>query len=70
MINVGLDIILNKIKQYDKIIIHGHIRPDGDCYGAQFGLKDLILSSFPKKKYMLLVKLANMFHLLAKLIKF
>ncbi len=50
MINVGLNIILNKIKQYDKIIIHGHIRPDGDCYGAQFGLKDLILSSFPKKK--------------------
>jgi phosphoesterase RecJ-like protein len=50
VINVGLDIILNKIKQYDKIIIHGHIRPDGDCYGAQFGLKDLILSSFPKKK--------------------
>lgn len=42
--------ILNKIKQYDTIIIHGHKRPDGDCYGAQFGLKNIITSSFPTKK--------------------
>ncbi|MGI6782466.1 MAG: DHH family phosphoesterase [Acholeplasmataceae bacterium] len=47
---MGLGIILKKIKQYDKIIIHGHIRPDGDCYGSQFGLKDIIVSSFPHKK--------------------
>ncbi len=42
--------ILNKIKVYDTIIIHGHKRPDGDCYGAQFGLKDIIKQSFPEKK--------------------
>lgn len=42
--------ILNKIKEYETIIIHGHKRPDGDCYGAQFGLKDLITQSFPNKK--------------------
>lgn len=42
--------ILNKIKMYDTIIIHGHKRPDGDCYGAQFGLKDIIQQSFPTKK--------------------
>ncbi len=42
--------ILNKIKAYDTIIIHGHKRPDGDCYGAQFGLKDIIKQSFPEKK--------------------
>ena len=42
--------ILNKIKQYDTIIIHGHKRPDGDCYGAQFGLKNIIKQSFPNKK--------------------
>lgn len=42
--------ILNKIKSYDTIIIHGHKRPDGDCYGAQFGLKNIITSSFPNKK--------------------
>lgn len=42
--------ILNKIKDYETIIIHGHKRPDGDCYGAQFGLKDIITESFPNKK--------------------
>ena len=30
------DLILEKIKKYNKIIIHKHIRPDGDCYGAVF----------------------------------
>lgn len=47
---MGLEIILNKIKQYQTIIIHGHLRPDGDCYGSQFGLKDIIESSFPEKE--------------------
>ncbi len=42
--------ILDKIKEYNTIIIHGHKRPDGDCYGAQFGLKNIIASSFPDKK--------------------
>ena len=46
---MGLDIILRKIKEYNTIIIHGHVRPDGDCYGAQFGLKDIISNTFPKK---------------------
>jgi len=41
--------ILNKIKEFETIIIHGHKRPDGDCYGAQFGLKNIIQSSFPNK---------------------
>jgi phosphoesterase RecJ-like protein len=26
-----------------------HIRPDGDCYGAGFGLKNIIKESFPEK---------------------
>jgi bifunctional oligoribonuclease and PAP phosphatase NrnA len=42
--------ILNKIKSYDTIIIHGHKRPDGDCYGSQFGLSNIIKTSFPNKK--------------------
>jgi phosphoesterase RecJ-like protein len=41
--------ILNKIKQAETIIIHGHKRPDGDCYGAQFGLKDIITATYPEK---------------------
>ena len=30
------------IEKYDTIIIHGHIRPDGDCIGTQYGLYYLI----------------------------
>lgn len=44
------ELVIQKIKEYDTIIIHGHKRPDGDCYGAQFGLKSLIANSFPEKK--------------------
>ncbi|MBI9009567.1 MAG: bifunctional oligoribonuclease/PAP phosphatase NrnA [Tenericutes bacterium] len=42
--------ILNKIKEYNTIIIHKHMRPDGDCYGAGFGLKEIIKESFPGKE--------------------
>lgn len=42
--------ILNKIKEFDTIIIHRHIRPDGDCIGSQMGLKYYIEHNFPNKK--------------------
>ena len=42
--------ILEEIKKYDRILIHGHIRPDGDCYGSQFGLKGIINQNFPEKE--------------------
>lgn len=38
------------IKKHDSIVIYGHINPDGDCYGSQAGLKEVILSNFPNKK--------------------
>lgn len=41
--------ILKKIKKYQRIIIYGHVRPDGDCYGAQFGLQNIIKNAFPEK---------------------
>lgn len=41
--------ILKQIKKYDTIIIHGHKRPDGDCYGSQFGLKHAIKATYSKK---------------------
>jgi len=41
--------ILDKILAYKKIIIHMHMRPDGDCYGAGFGLKQILKESFPEK---------------------
>ncbi len=43
-------LILKKIKEYNVITIHMHIRPDGDCYGAGFGLKNIIKESFPEKE--------------------
>ena len=41
--------ILDKIKEYDKIIISRHIRPDGDCVGATTGFKEILMESFPTK---------------------
>lgn len=43
-------LLLKKIKEYERIIIHGHTRPDGDCYGAQFGLYNIIKETYPTKK--------------------
>lgn len=42
--------ILNKIKEYDRIIIFRHIRPDGDCCGATKGLKGVLKATFPEKE--------------------
>ena len=42
--------ILNKIKAYQTIIIHRHVRPDADALGSQCGLKEMIQLSFPDKE--------------------
>lgn len=42
--------IFDKIVEFDTIVIHMHMRPDGDCYGAGFGLKYILEESFPAKK--------------------
>ncbi len=42
--------ILQKIKEYQRIIIHRHIRPDGDCIACQNGLKEAILYNYPEKE--------------------
>ncbi|GAE92976.1 3'-to-5' oligoribonuclease A [Gracilibacillus boraciitolerans JCM 21714] len=41
--------ILEKIKQYNTIIIHRHVRPDPDAYGSQNGLAEILKASFPDK---------------------
>ncbi len=41
--------ILEKVKEYEKIIIHRHVRPDPDAYGSQGGLAELLKESFPGK---------------------
>lgn len=42
--------ILAQIKAADTIIIHRHQRPDPDAFGSQFGLAELIKTSFPEKQ--------------------
>ena len=46
--------ILEKIKQYDRIMIFRHIRNDGDCVGASKGLKRILQQSFPEKEILLI----------------
>lgn len=41
--------VLEKIKQYDKIVISRHIRPDGDAIGSTKGLCTSLRLSFPQK---------------------
>lgn len=41
--------IIDKIKQYDTIILHRHVRPDPDAYGSQGGLAEIIRATFPEK---------------------
>ena len=41
--------ILKKIKEYDKIAIHRHVRPDSDAIGSQVGLQKLLQLNFPEK---------------------
>ena len=42
--------IIEKIKAYDRIIIHRHSHPDGDALGSQIGLKHLILKNCKGKE--------------------
>lgn len=42
--------IYKEIKKYNTIVIARHIGADPDALGAQFALKDIILSLFPEKK--------------------
>ncbi|MBQ1225922.1 MAG: bifunctional oligoribonuclease/PAP phosphatase NrnA [Clostridia bacterium] len=39
--------VLNKIKEYDRIIIFRHSRPDGDAVGATMGLREILRLTFP-----------------------
>jgi len=41
--------ILEKIKEYNTIIIHRHMKPDPDALGSQVGLKALLNHHFPEK---------------------
>jgi bifunctional oligoribonuclease and PAP phosphatase NrnA len=42
--------IFKKIYEYDRIIIHRHVRPDPDALGSQGGLAAILKESFPEKE--------------------
>lgn len=41
--------IIEKIEEYNKIVILRHQRPDGDCIGSSLGLREIIKNSYPEK---------------------
>lgn len=42
--------LLDKIKEYNKIFIFRHKRPDGDATGSTKGLKRILELSYPEKE--------------------
>ena len=42
--------IISKIEQYDSIVIFGHLNPDGDCYGSQIALRNILKARYPDKQ--------------------
>ncbi len=46
--------ILNKIKEYDRIILFRNFRPDGDAVGSTKGLQRILQLSFPEKEILLI----------------
>ena len=49
-----MEIILQKIKEYNRIIIFRHFRPDGDAIGSSMGMREILRASFPEKEIYLL----------------
>lgn len=42
--------IIQEIRNYNRIIIHRHNKPDGDALGSQIGLKHILKANFPEKE--------------------
>lgn len=45
-----MKVIFEKIKEYDRIVIFRHKRPDGDAVGSTLGLRGILKLSFPTKE--------------------
>ncbi len=48
--NENMKGILDKIKEYDKIILFRHFRPDGDAIGSTKGLAEILKATYPDKE--------------------
>ena len=42
--------IIEEIEKHDSIVIVRHVRPDGDCIGSSFGLREILKQTYPNKK--------------------
>ena len=49
-----MELILNKIKENNRIMLFRHVRNDGDCVGATKGLKSIIQATWPEKEVYLI----------------
>ena len=45
--------ILEKIEEYDRIILFRHFRPDGDAVGSTKGLQAILKATYPEKEILL-----------------
>ena len=52
--NENMTIILDKIKEYNKIILFRHFRPDGDAIGSTKGLQRILKLTYPEKTVLLI----------------
>lgn len=48
------EMILGRIREYKRIIISRHVRPDGDAIGSTQGLKEILRLTFPEKEIYLI----------------
>lgn len=46
--------ILEKIKEYHRIMLFRHVRNDGDCVGATKGMKSILQATWPEKEVYLI----------------
>lgn len=44
-----MQLIFDKIREYDTIMLFRHIRPDGDAKGSTKGLQEILKATWPKK---------------------
>ena len=45
-----MKVILQKIKEYNRIMLFRHVRNDGDCVGSTKGFKEIIKLTWPEKE--------------------
>ncbi len=50
MANQNMQTVLDKIKEYNKIFIFRHFRPDGDAVGSTKGLAEILRLTYPEKQ--------------------